>query len=401
MKSCLPSPQFDGFGRRTPEGGRPPLQVLLVSSDLQWVDAVQGAALRIGGSSVVHTDAKSALARLATLPTHFSHLLVDRNHDGGLLRELAALAKEFISPVTALLLLGSSDARHSGLRVISQAQAESVAQALLNGETPHADSQSIAVAELKAAIAGAMIDTRYQPIIRLSDLRPVGFEALARLHHPQHGVLPPDSFVPQMEDAGLAEDLTDIVSVRALSDLCGPLLRDYGMWMSLNFPLEVLTHPQVFDRLEARRAAAGAEPEQIVIELTERHPVDDIPVLTRSLEQLRGKGYRVIIDDVGPAIPNLDALLKLPFAGLKLDKSIVHNAISNAEDEAFIGDTIARARALGWSVVAEGVETTENLRQMEKLGADHIQGFLAARPLPVAAVPVWWDAWQRQHSTRQ
>ncbi len=92
--------------------------------------------------------------------------------------------------------------------------------------------------------------------------------------------------------------------------------------MALNYPLKVLSHPEAAANLDERRAALGLTPEQVQIELTESRPVEDFAALGRSLEHLRALGYRISIDDVGPAVKNLARLLTLPFTGLKLDKSI-------------------------------------------------------------------------------
>ena len=252
------------------------------------------------------------------------------------------------------------------------------------------------VAELTAALQGAMIENRYQPIIRIADRIPVGLEALARLNHPQRGTLPPDRFVPQIETAGLAAELTSLVSVRALADLAGPILAERGLWMAVNFPLDVLLQPAALDLLEEQRIEAGLTADRIVIELTESRPVDDFAKLRRSLERLRGLGYRAAIDDVGPAVPRLAPLLELPFTSLKLDKEMVLRVSEDTAIRRFLAATIVQAKAHDLTVVAEGVETEAIWEQMRALGADEVQGFLASRPLPLAAVPVWWDAWLGQ-----
>jgi EAL domain-containing protein (putative c-di-GMP-specific phosphodiesterase class I) len=249
------------------------------------------------------------------------------------------------------------------------------------------------LAELRAALAGAMVETRYQPIIRVSDRHPVGLEALVRLNHPEKGTILPDSFMPQIEHSGLAPELTGLVSARAFSDLTGPLLAGRNLRMSVNFSLDVLLMPAALKRLEKQRAAAGIPADRIIIELTESRPVDDIPLLRRSLDYLRSLGYGAAIDDVGPAVPRLGPLLNLPFTSLKLDKDMVQQVGDSDEVRAFLADTIARAKARGFNVTAEGVETKSIWDQMAALGVDEMQGFLMARPLAVAAVPVWWDSW--------
>ena len=371
------------------------INLLLVSRSPKWSKAVHGATRQLGGGEVLTCDARGALARLAGTASHFSHILVDRNDAEGLLNELADLATEVAAPDTDMLVLGSAGCRYPHIRVVPTATSRSVVEALMASSLPR-DGRAVNLAELRAALKGAMIETRYQPIIRIADRRPIGLEALARLNHPERGTLLPDRFVPQIEDAGLSAELTGLVSARAFADLAGPFLAGRGLRMSVNFPLDVLLQPAALDRLEEHRTAAGLDAEQIVIELTESRPVDDIPILRRSLERLRGLGYGAAIDDVGPAVPRLAPLLELPFTSLKLDKELVQQVNDSAKARTFLAETIVQAKAHGLTVVAEGVETDAIWEQMRGLGADHVQGFLAARPLPVAAVPIWWDAWAGQ-----
>jgi EAL domain-containing protein (putative c-di-GMP-specific phosphodiesterase class I) len=96
----------------------------------------------------------------------------------------------------------------------------------------------------------------------------------------------------------------------------------------------------------------------------------------------------------------LAPLLELPFTSLKLDKELVQQVDDSEEIRTFLANTIDQAKARGLIVVAEGVETSAIWNRMRDLGADEIQGFLAARPLPVAAVPIWWDAWMGQDAPR-
>jgi EAL domain-containing protein (putative c-di-GMP-specific phosphodiesterase class I) len=250
--------------------------------------------------------------------------------------------------------------------------------------------------ELREALAGAMIETRYQPIVRLSDRRPVALEALARLNHPTRGTLPPDQFVPQIEDAGLAAHLTDLVAGRALADIAGLLLQPHALDITLNLPLDVLLVPEALRRLDASRSVAGVAVERVIIELTESRPVEDLVTLGGVLEKLRTGGYRVSIDDVIPAMPRVAELLELPFTGLKLDKTVVQGLPDTPAIQEFMGRVMDVARERQLTVVAEGVEDVATWRRMVALGIDQAQGYLVSRPLPAAAVPIWLEAWRNQ-----
>ncbi len=371
--------------------------LLLVSRNPVWFDAVQGATRALGHGDVLACGARDAVARLAGTATHYSHLLVDRNDADGLLDELADLATEVLAPDTSLLVLGAADVRRPRMRVISTATPLSVLEALM-AISPACGQHIMDLAELRSVLNGSMIETRYQPIVRIKDRCPVGFEALVRLNHPERGTVQPDRFVPQLEDAGLAAELTELVSARAFSDLASPYLAGRAFRMSVNFPLDVLLMPAALERLDQQRRVAGVAAERIVIELTESRPVDDFKELRRSLEHLRGLGYGAAIDDVGPAVPRLAPLLELPFSSVKLDKDLVQQIAHSSDVRAFVVNTIAEAKARGMTVVAEGVETGAIWDHMAAIGVDEVQGFLAARPLPLAAVPVWWDAWLAENS---
>jgi len=370
----------------------PDFTLLLVTRNAIWSRAVRGAARALGAGGVAICDAHDAVKRLSGTNWHYSHLLVDRDGAEGLFDELADLATEVAAPDTDIIALGATAKPRPHVRTILAATARSVREAILTSPWPR-HRPTIDLEELRAALDGAMIEARYQPIIRFADRQPVGLEALARLNHPQKGTLLPDRFVPQIEDAGLAAQLTRLVSARAFTDLSGPLLAARGLRMSVNFPLDVLLQQRALDVLEEQRAASGLAADQIIVELTESRPVEDVVNLRRSLERLRAMGYGAAIDDVGPAVPRLAPLLELPFTSLKLDKDLVQQVNHSDEIRAFLTETIAQAKKHGLVVVAEGIETNEIWHRMHDMGADHAQGFLAARPLPVAAVPIWWDAW--------
>ena len=368
------------------------LNLLLVTRDAAWTVAVKGAAQSLDDSSVNACVARDAVNALASISSHYSHVLVDEEGADGLFNEIADLATEIAQPDTDMLALGILGRARRRVRIIRSATTQSVREALMATLPPRGRS-AIEMSELRAALDGAMIETRYQPIIRVADRRPVGLEALARLNHPQEGTILPDRFVPQIEDAGLAAALTSLVSARALADLNGPFLAERGLLMSVNFPLDVLLQPDALTHLEEQRIASDIPADRIIVELTESRPVEDLKGLSSVLERLRALGYGAAIDDVGPGVPHIHALLDLPFTCMKIDKDLVQQACDDGDGHAFLRDVISRAKAKGLFIVAEGVESAEIWNIMADLGVHAVQGFLAARPLPVAAVPIWWDSW--------
>jgi EAL domain-containing protein (putative c-di-GMP-specific phosphodiesterase class I) len=371
-----------------------PLDVLLVSQDPLWTAPVREAVAAEGG--VVETvSARSAVARLASAGPHLSHVLVDRNDADGLLETLAELTSDTASPEVTLLVLGRDANESLDLKVIAAANRQSIADALAVEHFPSERNEpTLPTVELLEVVTGAMIETRYQPIVRIADRTTMAVEVLARLNHPTHGTVTPDWFVPRFEDAGLSFTLTDLVSTRALADLTGPGFTGLGLAMALNYPLKVLSHPEAAANLDERRESLGLTPEQVQIELTESRPVEDFAALGRSLEHLRALGYRISIDDVGPAVKNLDRLLALPFTGLKLDKGIVRLIGTQGPGASMAPMVFEKALARGLTVVAEGVETQEMWDRLRALGVQEAQGYFIARPLPAAAVPVWLEAWR-------
>ena len=185
------------------------------------------------------------------------------------------------------------------------------------------ETASLSSSDLREALAGAHIQTRYQPIVSMADRRPVGLEVLVRLHHPTLGILPPDLFVPKIEQAGLAWQLTEVVVRRAFEEWNGAALDRLSLVIALNFPLDVLLVHDALVLLEEQRQLAGIPASRIVIELTESRPVEQLQALRRAIGRLRDQGYGLAIDDVGPELRDHQALLDLKFTALKLDKDLV------------------------------------------------------------------------------
>lgn len=369
----------------------PSPQLLLISSSRRWHDAVQAAA-RDRGARVATCAAREAIVRLAGTRERYSHVLVQPGSADGWLSELVDLSAASGGSPTEMFLLAPPEPPPPRVGVIRAANRRSVRNALSPPSPPVAtDDRAMHLSELHEALSGAMIDTRYQPIVRISDRQPMALEALARLKHPTRGTLLPDYFVPQIEDAGLAAQLTDRVGSRAFADMEGPV-GALGLLLTLNFPLDVLQVPAAVARLDQRRQEAGIAADRVAIELTESRPVEDVEALRHAVDHLRHGGYRVSIDDLAPDTPRFEQLLTLPFTSVKLDKLVVQGA-ERPENARFIEFVVQSARRQSMLVIAEGVEDVPTWHRIQALGADCAQGFLVARPLPAAAVTVWYEAW--------
>jgi EAL domain-containing protein (putative c-di-GMP-specific phosphodiesterase class I) len=381
--------------RRQPDGtAHTPPQVLLVGADPGWSRAVRAAARALGGAVVTAVPSgRPALACLLDTRRHFTHVLLNPARTDGLLGPILGLTGDEAESGRETLLLGRSAEMPAHACVIPGRSRHAV-RAALEADLRAAPPAPPSIAVLRDALADKRFDTRYQPVVWLADGRPGAVEALARLHRVGRGVIAPEHFVPRIEDAGLAAELTQLVARRSFADIASAPLAPHGLTVALNVPLDVLVGPDALQRLEADRAAAGLAARRVVIELTESRVVSDLRQLGRVVEQLRRAGYGVAIDDLGPTMPRYQALLDIPFTAVKLDKTIMQRSAAGGEAAAFMAGIIGTAKARGLKVVVEGVEDLTAWHRARNAGADMAQGFLIARPLPAAALPAWLEAWR-------
>jgi EAL domain-containing protein (putative c-di-GMP-specific phosphodiesterase class I) len=392
--SRVPSSGTRNAQRRKPGSAAPASpQVLLVGADRHWSRSVRAVAHDLGGIGV-HTvpSGRVALDRLLHPSSLYSHVLMNPARDDGLSATIRGLTCDEEGSGTALLLLGRAPGAPSHGCVIPGPSQAAIRSALVYG-CRHALSGPPPIVELRAALAEQRIDARYQPLVRLADRKPAGVEALARLHRFGHPMLAPEHFVPRIEAAGLASELTELVLVRSFADMTSAVLAPLDLKVALNFSLDVLLVPDALHRLEVLRTAAGIAASRVVIELTESRIVTDLPRLRRAVLRLRDAGYGVALDDVSPAMPRNEALLDMPFTAVKLDKGVVIRGAVAADAAAFIRRIVALARPRGITVIAEGVEDRRTWRRVKAAGIDLAQGFIVGRPLPAQALPAWVEAW--------
>lgn len=246
---------------------------------------------------------------------------------------------------------------------------------------------------LRRALANAVLETRYQPMVCISDSRPLGMEALVRLPLSRQGMLVPGDFLPQVEAAGLSAVLTDAMAKLAFADWASLTVPTERLMLSINLPLDVLLCPVALAQLEERRQAAGLAATTILIELTESRPVDDLQGLKRSLSRIKDVGYAIALDDVTPTLPQLRHLLAMPFDTLKLDKGVVCAAPEHADAATFVARLVQHAHAGNMTVTAEGVENETVWKAMQGLGVDAAQGYLIGEPLHAVSISGWLEDW--------
>jgi diguanylate cyclase (GGDEF)-like protein len=254
----------------------------------------------------------------------------------------------------------------------------------------HYDSNKLAlVAELRRAIAGDELVLYYQPKASVGSGEIVAVEALVRWHHPERGLLYPDSFLPIAEQTGIIDSLTRWVLDSALAQLVawGPEVN--GLAVAINVSARNLSRADFAETVLASVARSGVPASRLLLEITETALVADPDRAGRSLRMLAAAGIRISLDDFGRGQTSLGYLSTLPLHEVKIDKSFVLDMMSDTSHAAIVRSVIDLAHNLGFEVVAEGVETEQILDALATLGCDIAQGYLLARPMPAANLPAW------------
>jgi len=232
--------------------------------------------------------------------------------------------------------------------------------------------------DLKTAIAAGELSVLYQPIVEASTGQIASVEALCRWHSPRHGFVPPDVFIPIAEEAGLMADLGRFVIERAVQDS----LRWPQLHTAINVSAAQLRAVSVLEDLIAPTEKYGVSPERITIEITESVLLSNDGHTTRMLQTLKDCGFALALDDFGTGYSSLAYIRDFPFDRLKIDRSFVHG-LKNSERALAIIEAVANfGRILGKDVVAEGIETEQEMQAMQKVGCTHLQGYLFAKALP-------------------
>jgi EAL domain-containing protein (putative c-di-GMP-specific phosphodiesterase class I) len=358
------------------------LSLLLVGDDPVWLDAAQSAADERGARLDVKRDVPTALAWMLRPERVHTHVLAIGPLEPWETDALAGMLDEVTMQPTRLLLLGS-DAGHGNM--IQPVFSPSLLDAGLRRpwKTCPAGLPALAAVDLAHSLHRGNLRMRFQPIVDATTLVPIGIEALARLHHPERGILHPSEFIPIAIASHQERVLTAIATARTMLELPNaPQLRCLAVTM--NVPLPTLLNRNAVARAKELCAIAAIPPEQIMIEAVETPTRPDLHDLAVALERWRAGGFRVAIDDAGPALPHWRDLLSLPFSALKLDGTI-------ANDASLTDEIVDAAKQASLFVIAEGIESDATAARLRGLGVDALQGFLFSRPLPLIAVPLWME----------
>jgi diguanylate cyclase (GGDEF)-like protein len=253
--------------------------------------------------------------------------------------------------------------------------------------------------ELEVALRTAMVEGQlyvaYQPIVQLDTGRPLGAEALVRWQHPERGMIPPVTFIPIAEDAGMIGAIGTWVREEALHQLGkwradGTVADDF--YLSINVSPRQLREPDLPLTVSAELLRYGVPARAVALEMTESVMVDGSSVTARVLFELRELGVRLLVDDFGTGFSALGYLRRFPVTGVKIDRSFVSGLGASVEDEEIVRAVVAMSYALGLSIVAEGVETRTQRDALASVGVTQAQGWLWGPAVPPGEFAVHWHA---------
>lgn len=265
----------------------------------------------------------------------------------------------------------------------------------VRGYTPalllHRSQRSDLASEVAAALSGDEIQPWFQPQISTDSGVITGFEALARWHHPHHGLLTPAEFLPAIEDAGHMAALGQHILQHALTAL--------GSWdrgglrvpsVSVNFSAAELRNPNLADHVKWELDRFELRPGRLSVEILETVAArsgDD--TITANIAALRAHGIHIDLDDFGVGQASLGAIRRFGVTRIKIDQSFIRDLDRDPEQQTMVAAILSMAHHLGVETLAEGVETLDARAMLARMGCDHLQGFHVAKPMPFDQTVAW------------
>lgn len=236
-------------------------------------------------------------------------------------------------------------------------------------------------ADLAKAIEDRALHLVYQPKVSLETGRPIGAEALLRWTHEEHGAVSPAVFIPVACQIGLIDDITNFVLVTALGHASEWPETPDGCSLSVNLEAQMLELPDIVSSIRSNLSIWGNERVNLILEITESALVTDSRANFERLNELRSMGIGISVDDFGTGYSSLSYFKNIPATELKVDRSFVTDLHKSSRNRNLVETIISLAHGFGLKVVAEGVETEDELKTLKAMGCDAAQGFHIAKPL--------------------
>jgi len=246
---------------------------------------------------------------------------------------------------------------------------------------------------LRGALSREEFVLAWQPQVRIADWRVVGVEVLLRWQHPELGLVSPADFIPVAEESGLIGDIGAWVLQQACT---GAAELPETVAVSVNASPAQLMREDFVPAVVQALARSGLPAGRLKIEITESLFMDATPVTLSNLHALRELGLQIALDDFGTGFSSLAYLLRFPFDLLKIDRAFVLEMMARDDARALVRTIVEMARSLGMKTVAEGVEDQAQLEVLGAAGCDAVQGYLVARPMPLAQLHQLLQAWRER-----
>jgi len=239
---------------------------------------------------------------------------------------------------------------------------------------------------LREALTAGQIDLHYQPVISLATGRMTGVEALLRWQHHELGEIEPERFIAVAESSALIHELGCFVLERACADAAAWQAQRPGLRVGINISGRQLLRRDLARLVDQALSRSGLPAHCLSLELTESSLLHDRNLTADTLLSLRERDINIWLDDFGTGFSGLNHLRQLRVSGVKIDRSFIADILTDPDDLALSSAIIAMAHSVGMQVIAEGVETPEQLELLRRHGCDLVQGFLLAHPMPAGEV---------------
>jgi len=241
--------------------------------------------------------------------------------------------------------------------------------------------------ELRQALRNDEFELYFQPKVNVSSRRIVGLEALLRWRHPVHGLLNPGGFIELAEETGLIASITDWVLIEACSCMAGWRAMGFkDLRLAVNFSPSEFERDDVVEKICCQIDRFGIPAEFFEIEITENLLLSETVGVVEKMRQLRQRGLRIAIDDFGTRYSSLNYLRSLPVSAIKIDQSFVRDLSEKQGTSPIISAIVGIAQGFGLHLLAEGVETVEQLNLLSRLGCEEMQGYLFSRPVSAGEI---------------
>lgn len=241
--------------------------------------------------------------------------------------------------------------------------------------------------ELRIALQRQDFSLLYQPQLDLATERLTTVEVLLRWEHPEAGFIPPAQFIPIAEETGIIVPLGSWVLMQACRQGMQWLKEGYEIQVAVNLSQRQLMEDDIVQRVREALDVSGLPPRLLELEVTESLLIENPERVIRVMSEIKTMGVRFALDDYGTGYSNLSYLKKLPIDVLKLDRSFIHGLTTDRHDQAIVKSTITLARHLGLELIAEGVETREQIEILKAWRCTRIQGYAISPPLAASEVP--------------